>query len=143
MPDFSGKFSGFVDIQQALTVGDRDRHVLMVARVRGEQQSADPRWNEAVIVYSSVLDLVAGSGEQRGYFVNTHIDGGRDWGTFGGTVVTVGTELRCDGTWEMTGGSGRYEGITGKGTFNMRIPSPETVEATWAGAYELAVAAAG
>ena len=116
MPTFSGTFSGFVDIQQAVTVGDRDGHVMMVARVRGAQ---------------------------RGYFVNTHTDGGRDSGTFEGAVTTVGTELHCEGTWETTAGSGVYEGITGRGTFSMRITSPETVEASWDGVYELGVAAAG
>ena len=143
MPTLSGTFSGFVDIQQAITVGDRNGHVMMVARVRGTQQSADPLWNEAAIVYTAVLDLVAGSGDQRGYFVNTHADGDRDWGTFSGTVATVGAELRCDGTWETTAGSGRYEGVTGKGTFSMRITSRDTVETSWDGAYTLGVAAAG
>ena len=143
MPTFSGTFSGFVDIQQAVTVGDRDGHVMMVARVRGAQQSPDPRWNDAVIVYTAVLDLVAGRGAQRGYFVNTHTDGGRDSWTFEGAVTTVGTELHCEGTWETTAGSGVYEGITGRGTFSMRITSPETVEASWDGVYELGVAAAG
>lgn len=143
MPAFSGSFSGLVDIQQAITVGDRDGHVLMVARVRGAQKSSDPLWDEATIVYSAMLDLVAGRGEQRGYFVNNHTDGGRSWGTFSGTVTTVGTELRCEGTWENTAGSGRYTGMKGSGTFTMRITSPETVEATWAGTYDLDVAAAG
>lgn len=143
MPTFSGIFSGLVDIQQGITVGDHEGHVMMVARVRGGQQSPDPLWNDATIVYSAVLDLVAGSGDQRGYFVNTHADGDRDWGTFAGAVTTVGSELHCNGTWEYTGGSGRYEGIRGHGTFNMRLTSPETVETTWDGAYELAIAAAG
>jgi hypothetical protein len=143
MPTLSGTFSGFVDIQQAVTVGDRDGHVMMVGRVRGTQLSADPQWNEAVIVYTAVLDLVAGSGDQRGYFVNTHADGDRDWGTFHGTVTTVGAELHCDGTWEITAGSGRYDGITGKGAFSMRITSRDTVETSWDGAYTLGVAAAG
>jgi hypothetical protein len=143
MPTVSGRFSGLVDIQQALTVGDRDAHVMMVARVRGSQQSPDPLWNEAVIVYTAVLDLVAGAGDQRGYFVNTHADGDRDWGTFTGTVTTVGAGLQCDGTWETVAGSGRYEGVTGKGTFRMRITSRDTVEASWDGAYALGVAAAG
>ena len=143
MATASGSFSGLVDIQQALTVGDREGHALMIARVRGPQQSSNPLWNEATIVYSAVLDLTAGAGEQRGYFVNTHADGDRDWGTFGGTVTPAGTELQCEGTWEFTGGSGQYEGITGGGTYRMRLTSPETVETTWDGVYELAVAAAG
>jgi hypothetical protein len=143
MPTFSGAFSGVVDIQQAITVGDVDGHALMVARVRGGQQSPDPLWNDSTIIYSAVLDLTAGAGEQRGYFVNTHADGDRDFGTFGGTVTPAGSELLCTGTWEFSGGSGRYVGLTGKGTYRMRLTSPETVEATWDGTYQLTVAAAG
>jgi hypothetical protein len=143
MPTFSGSFSGSVDIQQGITVGDRDGHVMMLARVRGTQQSSDPQWNDAVIVYSALLDLVAGTGDQRGYFVHTHSDGDRDWGTFAGAVVTAGNELHCNGTWETVAGNGRYEGITGKGTFRMRITSRDTVEVSWDGTYALGVAAAG
>ena len=143
MPSFSGTFSGLVDIQQALTVGDLEGHALMVARVRGGQQSTDPGWNDATIVYTAVLDLTAGAGEQRGYFVNTHVEGDRTLGTFGGTVTPAGDELICDGTWEFSAGSGRYGGISGKGTYKMRLTSRETVETTWDGVYELGVAAAG
>ena len=143
MTTFSGTFSGRVESQAALSVGDQAGHDMLLAQVRGPQQSADPNWNNATITYSAVLDLVAGNGTQRGYFVNTHVDGDRDWGTFEGPVRPVDGELRCNGTWESRGGTGRYQGLSGSGSFSMRMTSPETVETSWEGAYELGVVAAG
>jgi hypothetical protein len=135
MPLFSGTFLGNVETQAVLTVGDQENHDMMLAQVRGPQQSPDASWNDATITYSALLDLVAGKGTQRGYFVNVHLDGGSDWGTFEGNVAPVDGELRCEGTWESQGGSGRYQEMTGKGTFKMRMPSPTTFRPSLARAF--------
>ena len=143
MQAISGTFVGRIEPQGAVEVGDREDHQLSLAQVRGPQRSPDPNWDNATITYSAVLDVVEGNGMQRGYFVNVHADGGRDWGTFEGAITTVGNELHCKGTWAFTGGSGRYQGIGGKGSFSMRMPSPDAVETSWEGAYETGVVAAG
>ena len=43
---------------------------------------------------------------------------------------------------KFTGGSGKLKGLTGNGTFKTKMSSPNQVEATWQGAYELASAKA-
>jgi hypothetical protein len=142
MPAISGTFSGAITVQTAMAVGDHANHEMLLAQVRGPQKSIDPLWHDATISYFAVLDLVEGKGTQRGYFINAHVDGGNSWGTFEGAVVPVGGEVRCDGTWQHTGGNGNYAGVSGEGTFSMRMTSPKTVETAWKGAYELAGAAA-
>jgi hypothetical protein len=142
MPAISGTFSGSIEVQTTMLVGDQAHHEMSMAQVRGSQKSADPLWNNAMISYFAVLDLVDGNGPQRGYFINTHVDGGNSWGTFEGAVVLVGGEVRCDGTWRHTGGNGHYAGVSGDGTFSMRMTSPKTVETAWKGTYELAGAVA-
>jgi hypothetical protein len=137
MPAFSGNFSGSMEMQTTLPVADHANHEMMLAQVRGPQKSSDERWNGATITYSAVLDVVDGKGTQRGYFINVHTDGGRSWGTFEGAVAPAEGELRCEGTWQHTGGNGPYGGISGGGTFRMRMTSPKTVETSWEGTYEL------
>ena len=142
MPAISGTFSGAIAVQTAMTVADQQNHEMLLAQVIGPQKSIDPLWNDATISYFAVLDLAEGKGTQRGYFINTHVDGGKSWGTFEGAIVPVGGELKCDGTWQHTGGNGHYVGVSGGGTFSMRMTSPKTVETAWEGVYELAGAAA-
>ena len=137
MPTITGSFAGHAVIHGGVPVGDQDDHQMLLAQVQGSQASPDPNWDGATITYSALLDLVAGAGTQRGYFVNVRPDGDRDWGTFEGAITTVGEELRCEGTWKIVGGSGRFEGIVGNGTFSMRMPSPEAVETAWDGVYEV------
>ena len=137
MPAFSGTFSGNIEAQASLTVADESNHEMLLAQVKGPQQSSDPRWNGATITYSAVLDLANGKGMQRGHFVNAHADGNRSFGSFEGPVAPVGGELRCEGAWTATGGTGPYAGMSGGGKFSMRMTSPKTVETSWDGHYEL------
>jgi hypothetical protein len=71
------------------------------------------------------------------------VGGDRDWGTFEGAITTVADTLRCDGTWKITGGDGRFQRIVAKRSFSMLMPSPESVETEWEGVYENGVSAAG
>ena len=77
-------------------------------------------------------------GVQRGYFSNDHGASGRDRGSFEGSVSISGSEVVVEGDWQYTGGTGNFAGITGGGTFKVRLTSPTTVEGSWQGTYELA-----
>ena len=140
MPAISGTFSGNVDVQAAVSIADRPNHDLSVAQVRGTQKSADANWNNASITYSAFIDLADGAGTQRGYFVNVHADGDSDFGSFEGTLTPAGQAITCQGTWKITGGTGKYQAASGGGKFSMRM-SGKSVETTWEGAYELTASA--
>ncbi len=140
MPAISGSFSGNVKVQTALAVSDQSNHELNIAEIGGTQKSKDEKWNNAAINYWGITDVVGGNGSQSGYFVNDHGENGRDWGTFEGRVATNGAEVTVEGKYQFTGGSGKFAGLSGDGTFKTKMSSPRDVEATWQGTYQLASA---
>jgi hypothetical protein len=141
MPDCSGSFSGRATSQTTISLPDVSNHDLSLLEVRGVQKSADHNWDNAKITYWGTADLIAGNGPQRGYFVNEHADGDRDFGTFEGKIVTTGGEVTIEGMWKYTGGTGNFQGLTGGGSYKGRMTSATEVENTWEGTYELAAKA--
>ena len=133
----SGSFSGTIRTQSVISL-DQPNHSLGVAEVRGTQRSSDPRWNNSSITYWATTDMQGARGVQRGYFLNDHGAAGQDRGSFEGNVSISGTEVIVEGNWQYTGGTGDFAGITGGGTFKVKLTSPTTVEASWQGTYALA-----
>jgi len=138
MPNITGSFSGRTNSQSTLSLQDTPNHDLTLLEVRGTQKSQDENWTNAKIVYWGTTDLVSGSGPQRGYFVNEHADGDRDFGTFEGRVQISAQQASMEGTWKFTGGTGKYQGLTGGGTYKGRFTSAVDVENNWEGTYQLA-----
>jgi hypothetical protein len=138
MPNITGAFSGRTTSQTTISLQDISNHDLSLMEVRGVQKSQDEKWNDARITYWGTADLIAGSGPQRGYFVNEHADGDHDFGTFEGRIQTSGQQATMEGNWKFTGGTGKYQGLTGGGTYKGRLTSPTDVENTWDGIYQLA-----
>jgi hypothetical protein len=136
MPAFSGTFSGTVEVQPALVIADKPNHELSLVQVRGRQKSPNAKWNDAIITYSVVMDIADGQGTQRGYFVNAHADGDADFGSFEGVITPASDGIDCEGAWTFTGGTGKYQGITGSGKFSMRL-SAKATHTAWNGTYEL------
>jgi hypothetical protein len=137
MTKVSGSFSGKATWQATASIPDRGTHDLGVMEISGRQTSSDPEWNHAAITYWGMADLTDGSGSQRGYFHNVHVDGDRDWGSFDGKVTTLGQHTTIEGTWQYTGGTGKFQRISGGGTYNGRMTSPTEVATEWAGEYQL------
>ena len=142
MPSLSGSFSGKASAQTIAYVNDVPNHELHLNQISGEQKSTDNNWNNAKITYWSALDLVAGSGSQRGYFLNVHQDGDSDTGSFEGKVTTTLQGVKLEGSWKYSGGTGKLKGLTGGGTYKGRLTSPTEVEMTWDGVYQLVSSAA-
>ena len=142
MPNMTGSFSGNAAVQTSISLPDLPMHTLNLAEIRGVQKCSDEKWNNASITYWGVTDIIEGKGTQRGYFVNAHGGEDRDWGTFEGKVTVDGGQISVEGNWQFTGGSGKFNNLTGGGTFKTRMTSPTDVEANWQGTYELAGARA-
>ena len=139
MPNLTGSFSGRITKQHGIPITDQPGHEIAIAEVNGTQQSSDPLWQNANIAYWGFIDVVDGKGTQRGYYNNVHPDGGRDFGTFEGHVSEKGTIV--EGTFTITGGDGKYRGISGGGRFKTVMKSETELEANWEGHYELAMVA--
>ncbi len=136
----TGSFSGKIRGQSTVNIAHEDTHVLSLIGVAGTQQSPDPLWNGSRISYWGTADLLNGSGPQKGYYVNDHPDGEREWGTFEGKITTAGQQVTMEGTFKFTGGTGKYKGITGSGTYKGYFPSALDVVNEWHGEYTLAAA---
>ena len=137
MTKVSGSFKGKANWQATASIPDKSGHDLGVMQVNGHQTSSDPHWNNAAITYWGIADLTEGSGPQRGYFHNVHADGDQDWGSFDGKVTTSGQQTSIEGTWRYTGGTGKFHGISGSGTYKGRLTSPTEVTNDWVGEYQL------
>jgi hypothetical protein len=142
MAAISGSFAGKARLQTAVALSDSPNHELNLIEVTGPQKSADTKWNDSRVTYWGMADLVAGVGPQRGYFVNDHADGDRDWGIFEGKITTSGEQVTLEGTWKFTGGTGKFNGLIGMGSYKGRMTSPSEVDMNWTGEYQLAQAKA-
>jgi len=138
MPNLSGSFSGRATSQSTIALHDVSNHELNLLEVRGVQKSPNEKWNNSKMTYWGTADVIGGNGPQRGYFVNEHADGDRDFGTFEGRIATSEGHVTIEGAWIFTGGTGALEGLTGGGSYKGRLSSPVEVENTWEGTYELA-----
>ena len=142
MGRISGTFSGRVKVQTVFALPDAENHDLSVAEVSGPQKSSDPLWSDARITYWGTADLIAGSGPQRGYWINRRPSGETDWGTYEGRITTSGGQVTMEGTYKWTGGTGKFKGISGGGKYLGHFTSPVEVVNDWDGEYELAQAKA-
>jgi hypothetical protein len=138
----TGSFAGKISTQAAVALFHEEQHALTLVQVTGAQKSPDPLWNGSLITYWGTGDLVNGSGPQKGYWCNEHADGDRDWGTFEGQITISGQQIGMEGTFKFTGGTGKFEGLTGGGTYKGHFPSATEVVNEWNGEYALAAAKA-
>ncbi len=111
MPEMSGSFSGATRVETTLRLSDVPGHELRIAEITGSQRSKDDNWNNAGLVYWGVLDLVEGSGTQRGNYVNERANGERECGTFEGKVTTAQGQTTLEGTWRAISGTGKFKGM--------------------------------
>ena len=137
MTAFSGSFHGKTTWQNVARVPDTANHELSLVEIGGQQTCSDPRWYQAAVTHWGLADLTDGHGEQRGYFRNVRPDGDCNWGSFASHVTTVGEHTTLEGTWQLQGGTGIFQGITGSGTFQGQNLSPTEVAITWQGDYQL------
>jgi hypothetical protein len=131
----TGAFSGKIRGQASVAIAHDENHVLSLVGVAGPQKTSDPLFQNVEISYWGTSDLLNGSGPQSGYWCNNHADGDRNWGTFEGKVTTSGQKVSMEGTFKWTGGTGKFKGIRGGGTYKGYFPSPTDVVNNWEGEY--------
>jgi hypothetical protein len=137
MNEVTGSFDATITSQTISGIPDVANHDLALAQVAGTQSSADANFDGAALSYWGVADLIAGSGSQKGYFVNTAPNGDRNWGTFEGSITTSGEEVTLGGVWQYTGGTGTFSGVVGNGSYHGTAVSPTVIHMEWEGEYKL------
>ena len=132
---------GKADTQQAVEVGDRAGHVLVVAKntctwttplevegVKGKSYTA-----------AVTSDASGTKGNDRGYVVVTMENGDKTFVRVQGTstMTKEGAMESGEGTWSYTGGTGKFRGITGKGTYKSKATGDGGVEDQVEGEYSM------
>jgi hypothetical protein len=108
-------------------------HILKVPDVEGHTNFlleakgiiSNEKWGAAIAYQVYTMDLIKGAGTFQGYTHTTFPDGSTISGKFegkttGGGAYTTGT-VSSEGTWAYTKGTGKFQGIQGKGTFKSYV----------------------
>jgi hypothetical protein len=135
----SGVFTMKVTQQHALPVASPADPVLLLTQSSGTNRSTGKSayMDGAEVTNREIADLTQGNGPHQGYIVDAH---GLDTTVtrWQGTVTTtLGPDqkpaTRFEGTWTKVKGTGRYEGVTGSGSYRGQMTSQTEYTVTWSG----------
>ena len=103
-------------------LSDVPRHELAQGVRIDTALSPDPDFNEIEVLNYGQSDQVAGSGAHKGYRIMLHKNGEESYLKFEGTHKTSvkeggAWEVSFEGTYEHTGGTGKFKNIKGSGTY--------------------------
>ena len=127
--------------QTVINVTDRPDHQLAQRVIMiNTKESTDPDFQNLVVTGYEQSDSVKGSGSHKGYRIQRHENGDKSYVQYEGThtldVKKVGAhELSFNGTWQATGGKGKFANITGSGTYKGR-QTKEGMTSEWKGEVE-------
>ncbi len=124
-----------------LSAWDDPQHDVTLSRLTGVLSSPDPNFNNVQFHEVTYSDCVAGTGTHRGYDVNVHPGGDKTFTRHEGVTTRVATlseapQTIIEGRWWCTGGTGRFVGISGHGTYRGRA-TPTGLTYVFEGEYEM------
>jgi hypothetical protein len=124
-----------------MPAGDDPQHDVTLSHLTGVLKSTDPNFNDVKVHEVTFSDCVAGTGTHRGYDVNIHPGGDKTFTRHEGVTRTVvmlkeAPQTTFEGKWWCTGGTGRFAGITGRGTYRGRV-TPTGLAYVFEGEYEM------
>ena len=134
----AGTFTAKYAEQHPLPVPDVG-HALVLGRVEGVNRSTGqtPYMDQGKVTSLEFGDLIQGNGPQQGYIT---LSRGADSviSTWNGKVTTTLSPDKTPmtsfaGTWTKLKGTGRYQDITGKGTYQGRFISQTEYTVDWKG----------
>ena len=119
--EVAGRNVGHTQKVEMMEVGDVPGHFMGVSQSYGlafytkgsEKGEIIPR------LWIAIFDVVKGKGTFTGYEVKTFSDGSMVFVKGSGTQTPIdgGKKTAMEGTWEVAGGTGRYAGAKGSGTY--------------------------
>jgi hypothetical protein len=139
----SGRITATYTQEEPVNIADTKDHVVNLIQSKGTNESTGEQvmMDGAEIVNVSFSDLVSGNGDQQGYvtFVSNVDTTIAQWH---GKVTTTSTEegeslTNFEGTFIYIYGSGKYKGISGKGTYKGGFAAKNKYWSDWQGDYTL------
>jgi hypothetical protein len=135
----AGTFSARYAEQHPLLVPDAAGHAFVLGRVQGVNRSTGPTpyMVQGDVTSLEFGDLIQGTGPHQGYIWMSQ---GADTviSKWSGTVTTTHSPDKTPmtsfaGSWTKVRGTGRYQGITGKGTYRGHFTSQTEYTVDWQG----------
>jgi hypothetical protein len=125
--------------QHPLPVNDAAGHALVLARARGVNRSTGPTryMDKSAVTNVEFADLTQGNGPQQGY-ISMSQGGDTTISKWSGKVTTTLSPDKTpittfEGSWTKVHGTGRYRGVTGKGSYKGRFTSQTEYTVEWSG----------
>ncbi|MDH4068838.1 MAG: hypothetical protein OEV30_00285 [Ignavibacteria bacterium] len=106
--------------------GDSPDHEVRYTIRHDLHTSGNPDWNNAQSILYGLLDQMGTNGTHTGYQIYTHSDGDQSFTKHSGkqSLQPAGggkMEVHFEGTFEWTGGTGKFEYMRGSGTYKGKI----------------------
>ena len=103
--------------------------------------SDNPDWNDTKGVWYTLSIKSGKSREHMGYIVRAHKNGGTTITMFEGKTLVKANpdkswEATWEGTWRSVGGTGKFEKITGSGTYDGSSDSKQHHGVSWKGSVD-------
>ena len=119
---------GPVLAETKMVPGDKPGHEVTMVRRMDTLTYSDPLFASGQATVIAVTDYVAGNGPHRGYFAINHPNGDKTFTSYeGATTATLqpsgSPKVTFEGKWQLTGGTGKFNGITGGGTYKGGVTS--------------------
>jgi len=123
------RHASYVTTVHTLKVPDVEGHVNILYEAKGI--NFYEKWGAAINSQIVSFDLTKGVGTYQGYMHTTFPDGSTQTTKFEGKTTTTATGVglvtgiaRSEGTWTYTKGTGKFEGIQGRGTLKTYTLGP-------------------
>jgi hypothetical protein len=137
----SGKHTLAYIKENAIMVGDEEDHIISLSEFEGSNVSTGEVkfMDGALDVGMTCADILKGTGPHHGYG-NMSLNGDVIFWSHRGTAVTALSSegkpvTTIEGSFIWTKGSGKYEGIQGRGTYKGKYISKTIVIVEWEGEY--------
>jgi hypothetical protein len=131
----SGTFTVKVAKQEVMPVTAQSGDMLMLVESDGANKSSN--WMDGARVVNKEIDfLLQGNGPQHGYVTFAKGEDTVDvkWSGYVSTVMASGQpQISFHGTWEHVKGTGKYQGIHGKGSYTGHYISQTDYVVDWVG----------
>lgn len=115
--DISGRIVCHTEKLEMIEVGDLPGHIMGVLKQSGLYFASTGEI--ATTQFATIFNYINGAGTLTAQQVTTFQDGSKWFINSAGTAKPAlgGKKTIFEGTWELSGGTARFEGVKGKGTF--------------------------
>jgi hypothetical protein len=131
----SGAITLKITKQEVLPVTAQNGDMLMLVETHGTNKSSN--WmDDAQVVNKEIDFLLQGNGPQHGYITFAKGEDTVDvkWSGIVSTAMANGQpQISFHGTWEQLKGTGKYQGIQGKGSYKGHFISQTEYVVDWTG----------